>query len=41
VAVETLPPLLGADSVDVLKSLGYSDVEINQLIDEGVTLFSK
>jgi crotonobetainyl-CoA:carnitine CoA-transferase CaiB-like acyl-CoA transferase len=41
VAVETLPPLLGADSVDVLKNLGYSDVEINQLMDEGVTLFPK
>jgi len=41
VAVETLPPLLGADSVDVLKSLGYSDNEIKQLIDEGVTLAPK
>lgn len=41
VAVEALPPLLGADSVDVLKSLGYSDNEIKQLIDEGVTLAPK
>ncbi|MFA9495138.1 MAG: CaiB/BaiF CoA transferase family protein [Candidatus Bathyarchaeota archaeon] len=41
VAVEALPPLLGADSVDVLKSLGYSDNEIKQLIDEGVTLTPK
>ena len=41
VAVEVLPPLLGADSVDVLKSLGYSDNEIKQLIDEGVTLAPK
>ena len=38
VSIELLPPLLGADSVGVLKSLGYSDTEIQQLIDEGVTL---
>jgi crotonobetainyl-CoA:carnitine CoA-transferase CaiB-like acyl-CoA transferase len=37
VAIEALPPLLGADSVDVLKRLGYTDAEIKQLIDEGVT----
>lgn len=37
VAIETLPPALGADSVEVLKRIGYSDAEIKQLIDEGVT----
>ncbi|MFH1179220.1 MAG: CoA transferase, partial [Candidatus Bathyarchaeota archaeon] len=37
VAIEALPPLLGADSVEVLKRLGYADAEIKQLIDEGVT----
>ncbi len=37
VAIEALPPLLGADSVEVLKRLGYTDAEIKQLIDEGVT----
>jgi crotonobetainyl-CoA:carnitine CoA-transferase CaiB-like acyl-CoA transferase len=38
VSIEHLPPLLGADSVDVLKTLGYSDTEIGQLIDEKVTI---
>ena len=38
VAIEKMPPLLGEDSVEVLKSLGYSETEITQLIDEGVTL---
>jgi crotonobetainyl-CoA:carnitine CoA-transferase CaiB-like acyl-CoA transferase len=38
VAIEKMPPFLGEDSVEVLKNLGYSDTEIMQLIDEGVTL---
>ena len=38
VAIKTMPPALGADSVAVLKSLGYSDDEIKQLIDEKVTI---
>jgi len=38
VAIEKMPPFLGEDSVEVLKNLGYSDNEIMQLIDEGVTL---
>ena len=37
VAIETMPPLLGEDSVEVLKSLGYTDHEIKQLIEEKVT----
>ena len=37
VAIEAMPPLLGEDSVEVLKSLGYTEAEINQLIDERVT----
>ena len=38
VAIEKMPPFLGEDSVEVLKSLGYTDSDIKQLIDEGVTL---
>jgi len=38
VAFEKMPPLLGEDGVEVLKTLGYSDTEIAQLIEEGVTL---
>jgi crotonobetainyl-CoA:carnitine CoA-transferase CaiB-like acyl-CoA transferase len=37
VAINTLPPALGADSVSVLEALGYSEAEIKQLIDENVT----
>ena len=37
VAIETMPPLLGEDSVEVLKGLGYTDHEIKQLIEEKVT----
>ena len=37
VAIEAMPPLLGGDSVEVLKGLGYTDHEIKQLIEEKVT----
>lgn len=37
VAIEAMPPLLGEDSVEVLKGLGYTDHEIKQLIEEKVT----
>ena len=37
VTIENLPPSLGADSMQVLKNLGYSEVEIKQLIKEKVT----
>jgi len=33
--VELLPPELGADTVDVLRLIGYSDDEIRVLMDEG------
>jgi len=33
--VESLPPELGADTVDVLRLIGYDDDEIRVLIDEG------
>ena len=37
VAIEAMPPLLGGNSVEVLKGLGYTDHEIKQLIEEKVT----
>ena len=33
--IELLPPELGADTVDVLRLIGYDDDEIRVLIDEG------
>jgi formyl-CoA transferase/CoA:oxalate CoA-transferase len=35
ISIKYPPPLLGANTAEVLKSLGYSDEEIRQLIDEG------
>jgi len=37
VAIEAMAPLLGGNSVEVLKGLGYTDHEIKQLIEEKVT----
>jgi crotonobetainyl-CoA:carnitine CoA-transferase CaiB-like acyl-CoA transferase len=37
VSVRAMPPSLGADSVDILKRLGYSDLEIKKLIEDEVT----
>jgi crotonobetainyl-CoA:carnitine CoA-transferase CaiB-like acyl-CoA transferase len=36
VKIEKLPPLLGADTIDVLIWLGYNEKDINQMIEEGV-----
>ncbi len=35
VSIDALPPMLGADTTDVLRGVGYSDDEIRRLIDEG------
>ena len=35
--VQTHPPSLGANSVEVLKDLGYTDYEINELLEEKIT----
>ncbi len=37
VSIKIMPPALGADSITVLESLGYTEAEIKQLIDEKVT----
>lgn len=37
VSLKIMPPSLGADSVGVLKMLGYSDLEISQLIKDKIT----
>jgi CoA:oxalate CoA-transferase len=34
-SIDALPPMLGADTAEVLRGLGYSDDEIRRLIDEG------
>jgi crotonobetainyl-CoA:carnitine CoA-transferase CaiB-like acyl-CoA transferase len=34
--IELLPPALGADTIEVLRRLGYDDGEIDQLMEEGV-----
>ena len=33
--IEFLPPGLGADTIDVLRGLGYDESEIRRLIEEG------
>ncbi len=35
VSIDALPPMLGADTAEVLRGVGYSDDEIRLLIDEG------
>ena len=35
-SIDALPPLLGADTMNVLRSLGYEEDDIQLLIDEGV-----
>ncbi|MCW4048698.1 MAG: CoA transferase [Candidatus Bathyarchaeota archaeon] len=40
-SIETLPPELGADTVEVLQSLGYTNKEIDKLIDVGVVRTAK
>ena len=39
-SVRTAPPLLGADSLNLLKNFGYSELEIQKLIDEKVVFQS-
>ena len=36
VTIDVLPPVLGGDTVEVLRLIGYGDEQIEQLIEEGV-----
>ena len=33
--IDLLPPLLGADTTEVLRGVGYDEAEIGRLIEEG------
>ena len=35
VSIDTLPPELGGDTVEVLRLIGYDEEEIEQMIGEG------